>query len=330
MKYFAALLSATAHSLRLPKNLRDDVSRYVHQHKKGPANPEQAPFRRQLDFWAYSVAVAISEDLEPVDAKSARRGHSFVDTRSVQMPEDLCALLAVVTAARLGPEQEGLAEPGQIVEFGNRLAAAGCRLVLRELQDQDLRLTPLDKVRAHAESLFGKSGVARARVEVAPEDTGLETVIDGGESATVEFKSTLRVNLHTGQRDEEMESVVLKTLAAFLNTDGGTLVVGVADDGSATGIEADGFKSEDEMSRHLVNKVRDRMDVSAVTLMRLQFANHRGSRVFVVRCARSSVPVFVRDSKRAAVERFYIRTGPATTELSASKTLSYIRQRFES
>lgn len=330
MKYFAALLSATAYSLRLPKSLRDDVSRYVRQHKKGPANPEQAPFRRQLDFWAYSVAVAVSEELEPVDAKSARRGHPFVDTRSVQMPDDLCALLAVVTAARLGPDQEGLAEPGQIIEFGNRLAAAGCRLVLRELRDGDLRLTPLDKVRAQAESLFGKSGVAAAHGEVAPEDTGLETAMEGGESETVEFKSTLRVNLYTGKRDEEMESAVLKTLAAFLNTDGGTLVVGVADDGSATGIEADGFKSEDEMSRHLVNKVRDRMDVSVVTSMRLQFASHRGSRVFVVRCARSSVPVFVRDSKRASVERFYIRTGPATTELPASKTQSYIRQRFDS
>lgn len=330
MKYFAALLSAAAYSLRLPKNLRGDVSRYVHQHKKGPANPEQAPFRRQLDFWAYSVAVAISEELEPVDARSARGGHSFVDTRSVQMPEDLCALLAVVTAARLGPDQEGLAEPSQIVEFGNRLAAAGCRLVLRELQDGDLRLTPLDKVRSHAESLFGKSGVARAQDEVAPEDAGLETVVDGGESETVEFKSTLRVNLHTGQRDQEMESAVLKTLAAFLNTDGGTLVVGVADDGSVNGIEADGFRSEDEMSRHLVNKIRDRMDVSAATLMRLQFADHRGSRVFVVRCARSSVPVFVSDNKRASVERFYIRTGPATTELPASKTQSYIRQRFDS
>jgi len=330
LKYFAALLSATAYSLRLPRHLRDDVSRYVHQHKKGPANPEQAPFRRQLDFWAYSVAVAISEGLEPVEAKRAKRGHSFVDTRSVQMPEDLCALLAVVAAARLGPEQEGLAEPGQIVEFGNRLAAAGCPLVLKELQDGDLRLTPLDKLRAHAELLFGKSGVVRGDGEVGPEDSGLELTIDGGESERVEFKSTLRVNLYTGQRDEEMESAVLKTLAAFLNTDGGTLVVGVEDDGSAAGIEADGFRSEDEMSRHLVNKVRDRMDVSAVTLMRLQFANHRGSRVFVVRCARSSVPFFVRDSKRATVERFYIRTGPATTELSASKALSYIKRRFDS
>ena len=330
MNHFAALLSAKAYPLRVPHLLRDDVARYVQQHRKGPANPEQAPFRRQIDLWAYSIAVAIAENLEPAEAKSARRGHNFVDTRSVQMPEDLCGLLAVVAAARLGPDHEGVAEPAQIVEFGNRLAAVGCPVVLRRLQDADLRLTPLDKVRAHAESLFGKSGVVRDNRVVAPEDLGAAAAVAGGESETVEFKSTLRLNLHTGQRDEDMESAVLKTLAAFLNTNGGTLVVGVADDRSAIGIEADGFKSEDEMSLHLVNKVRDRMDVSAVTLMRLEFADHRGSRVFVVRCSRSSVPVFVKDSKKTAVERFYIRTGPATTELPASKTLSYIKHRFDS
>ena len=293
-------------------------------------NPEQAPFRRQLDFWAYSVAVAIAENLEPVDARTARRGHGFADTRSVQMPEDLCALLAVIAAARLGPDQDGLAEPRQIVEFGNRLAAAACPLVLAELRAGDLRLTPLDKVRAHAESLYEKSGAVRSRAGTTPEEGGLRAEIEIGESETVEFKSTLRVNLHTSRRDVEIESAVLKTLAGFLNTDGGTLFVGVADDGSATGIEVDGFKSEDEMSRHLVNKIRDRMDVSAATLMRLEFASYQERRVFVVRCGRSSVPVFVKDGRQKTVERFYVRTGPATTELPASKTQSYIKQRFDS
>ena len=59
-----------------------------------------------------------------------------------------------------------------------------------------------------------------ARPEESSPAPELTELISGGESESVEFKSTLRVNLHTGQRDKRMESVVLKTLAGFLNTAG--------------------------------------------------------------------------------------------------------------
>ena len=89
---------------------------------------------------------------------------------------------------------------------------------------------------------------------------GLIDLIEGGESTTVEFKSTLRTNLHTNKQDKEIEHEVLKTLAGFLNTDGGTLVIGVADDGTPVGIEADKFPSEDKMYLHLVNIMKSRTD----------------------------------------------------------------------
>ena len=57
----------------------------------------------------------------------------------------------------------------------------------------------------------------------------------GGESRVVKFKSTGRKNLRTGDKDAAMELAVLKSLAGFMNTDGGTLLVGVADDGSPPG-----------------------------------------------------------------------------------------------
>ena len=64
---------------------------------------------------------------------------------------------------------------------------------------------------------------------IAPTTAELTT---GGETEGVEFKSTLRTNLHTGQPDEKMQMAALKTIAAFLNAGGGTLLIGVADDGS--------------------------------------------------------------------------------------------------
>lgn len=71
-----------------------------------------------------------------------------------------------------------------------------------------------------------------------------QAVVDG-ESEAVEFKCTLRTNLHTNSPDQRMELAVLKTIAGFINNGGGTLIVGVTDDGSPVGLQADGFSNED-------------------------------------------------------------------------------------
>lgn len=160
---------------------------------------------------------------------------------------------------------------------------------------------------------------------VVSREFDLVELVGIGESEAVEFKSTLRINMHTGEADKRMELSALKTLAGFLNTNGGTLVVGVSDDGTPVGIEADKFPNEDKMSLHLVNIVKSRMGPQAMTSMHVHFEDLNGSRVMVMRCRKSSVPVFVNDGD---IERFYVRTGPSTTELSASQTQSYIKQRF--
>lgn len=157
------------------------------------------------------------------------------------------------------------------------------------------------------------------------QDFDLSKIVIRGESEAVEFKSTLRTNLHTGNKDARMELSALKTLAGFLNTNGGTLIIGVADDGNPVGIQADDFGNEDKMSLHLVNIVKTRMGVHAMTNMHAHFDDHEGCRVMVVKCNKSKVPVFLKDGD---IERFYIRTGPATTELSASQTQEYIKQWF--
>jgi hypothetical protein len=162
--------------------------------------------------------------------------------------------------------------------------------------------------------------------ELEPGEFDLSQVVLNGESEAVEFKSTLRTNLHTGNKDPRMELSALKTLAGFLNTNGGMLVIGVSDDGSPVGIQADDFENEDKMSLHLVNIIKTRMGVQALTSLHAHFDDHDECRVMVVKCRKSPMPVFLKD---ADIERFYIRTGPSTTELSASQTQEYIKHRFK-
>ncbi len=155
----------------------------------------------------------------------------------------------------------------------------------------------------------------------------IDQIVASGESENIELKSTLRVNLHTGNRDPKMEQAILKTIAGFLNTHGGILTIGVADDGTALGIDNDGFENEDKMSLHLVNLVKDRMGPTIIPFIHARFEDYNGCRVMVIESSKCQTPVFVKDG---SIERFFIRTGPSTTELSASQIQDYIRKRFRS
>jgi len=67
----------------------------------------------------------------------------------------------------------------------------------------------------------------------------IKDLIAKGESATLEFKSTARWNVKIAQPDTKMERVIVKTIAAFLNAKGGTLIIGVEDDGKVYGLHED-------------------------------------------------------------------------------------------
>lgn len=71
--------------------------------------------------------------------------------------------------------------------------------------------------------------------------------------------------------------------------------------------------------------VKSRIGPQAMTSMHIHFEDYDSTRVMVVRCKKSPIPVFVKDGE---TERFYVRTGPSTTELTASQTQEYIRIRF--
>lgn len=161
--------------------------------------------------------------------------------------------------------------------------------------------------------------------EEVEEEVDLIDLIRGGESDSVEFKSTLRTNLHTGQHEKRMEAAVLKTLAGFLNADGGVLFIGVSDDGTPVGLEADGFSNKDKMNLHLFNIVNRSMGKKASIALHVNFDDYEGKRVMVVRCERSPEPIYLKDGN---TERFYVRTGPATEEMSVEEAVAYINRRF--
>jgi len=158
-----------------------------------------------------------------------------------------------------------------------------------------------------------------------------EELIKRGESKTLEFKSTLRWNLKEDRQDDKgVTHAVLKTIAAFLNTEGGDLLIGVADDGSIVGIERDQLESDDKLMRHLTQVVRNGLGDRAGTCIDPKTQIVQGKTVCVVSCQRSPEPVFLKwkGLETAPEGDFFVRSGPGTVKLVPASAQEYIRTRF--
>ena len=158
-----------------------------------------------------------------------------------------------------------------------------------------------------------------------------EELIKRGESKTLEFKSTLRWNLKEDRKDNRVTRAALKTIAAFLNTEGGDLLLGVADDGSVVGIECDAFDNDDKFMLHLAQVVRNALGDRAGTCIDPRTQILDGRTVCVVSCQRSPEPVFLRWKGFESTEDgdFFVRSGPGTVKLSTASVRKYIDGRFE-
>ena len=154
--------------------------------------------------------------------------------------------------------------------------------------------------------------------------TDEEEMIALGESEKLEFKSTLRWNLIANRADKAIENSALKTVVAFLNTDGGTLLIGVKDDGSVIGIESDQFPNEDKFLLHFANLINERIGKQHLGHIQSGLREVAGKKVLRVDCKPSPDPVFLKNNG----EEFYVRNGPSSTQLSTSEVLEYSRRHF--
>jgi len=158
-----------------------------------------------------------------------------------------------------------------------------------------------------------------------------EELIKRGESKSLEFKSTLRWSLKEGRQDDKgVTHAVLKTVAAFLNTEGGDVLVGVADDGAIVGIERDQLENDDKFMRHLAQVVRNGLGDRAGTCIDPKIQIVQGKAVCVVSCQRSPEPVFLKwkGLETAPEGDFFVRSGPGSVKLPPDSAQKYIRTRF--
>ena len=165
----------------------------------------------------------------------------------------------------------------------------------------------------------------------------LESLLKDDENRFLEFKSSLRWDYRQEKTNSDLERVILKTLAAFGNTDGGILIIGVEDDKSVIGLEKD-FQSlkrqdADYYEIHLRNLLHKEMGVKYVSkYIRTQFETvANGKVVCKIKVIPGDEPQFlkVKDKNGKQDEKFYVRSGNSSQEIvSMAEINDYINKRF--
>jgi predicted HTH transcriptional regulator len=128
-----------------------------------------------------------------------------------------------------------------------------------------------------------------------------------------------------------MELSVLKTLTGFFNASGGTLLVGVNDEGIALGIEKDLFPNADKFQLHFWNIFREAIGTEYSEFIKTEMIEDDEKFIFSVRCLPSNRPVFLKwkaTGQSKADELFYLRVGPQTELLGIRQAITYIEDHF--
>lgn len=160
----------------------------------------------------------------------------------------------------------------------------------------------------------------------------LLAMIKAGESHSVEFKETSRWNVRENRADKVIEKVIVETVAAFMNSQGGDLLVGVADDGTIQGMERDysvfGKKQDarDHYENWLTQYLLSHYGKDIAPCLKITLPEVAGKDICRVAVAPSPRPVYIKDGN---TEQFFIRTGNSKKQLSTSETVQYCKNRWK-
>jgi serine/threonine protein kinase len=155
----------------------------------------------------------------------------------------------------------------------------------------------------------------------------LELLIAGGESASLEFKQTMRWDTELQKRSPEVLKASVKTVCGFLNTGGGTLLIGVADGGEPTGLQDDlqdfsDKKTVDSFELKFRDALSKNLSPDPNQLVTLSFPYCNGVQICRVDVSQSPRPVFL--AVKGALPEFFVRRGNASDLLDVRQACEFV------
>ncbi len=155
-------------------------------------------------------------------------------------------------------------------------------------------------------------------------DKLIAEIIELGESNTLEFKSTLQWDMVQNRKNKTLRKSVLKTIAAFLNSEGGTLLIGVEDNMQICGLANDlelTENSTDKFMNLLSMLISDLIGVEYADLIKIYIETVEEVQVCRVDVDRSLIPAYLTFDGQ---KEFFVRMSNTSRSLDPEETVKYI------
>ncbi len=156
----------------------------------------------------------------------------------------------------------------------------------------------------------------------------IPSLIANGESEFVEFKSSLRHDYRQIKTDKNLENVIMKSIAGFLNAQGGILMIGLDNDGIILGLENDywslKYKNKDGFQQRIILLISNAFGKHICSNIHITFHEINEKEICTLYVEPSHRPVYINEENR---DIFFLRTGNVTNPLTTSETVEYLQKR---
>lgn len=162
-----------------------------------------------------------------------------------------------------------------------------------------------------------------------------EELIQQGENEEIEFKQSLRWGSTNKADIKKAQFIIMKTIAGFANANGGgTLFIGVTDSGEPVGLESD-YDSlngdKDEFELHLGQLVDATFGkVFRANNINIKFPVINDNEICQIDIKTNKTAIVLHDLNKNGqkIEKYYLRSGNSTQELSMAEASEYIESQF--
>ncbi len=154
----------------------------------------------------------------------------------------------------------------------------------------------------------------------------IPSLIKEGPGQYIEFKSSLKYDYRQAKSSRNIEDLIIVTIAGFMNSDGGMILIGVDSEGMLLGLSNDYWllkkKNRSGFQQHIISLVANRLGKDLCAKLHISFHQFGGKEICSVFVEPSNHPVYISDNIRTI---FYLRTGNITNSLTTREAVEYLQ-----
>lgn len=163
--------------------------------------------------------------------------------------------------------------------------------------------------------------IAETIEQFIEDSNNIKSLINKGESKNLEFKQTYRWDIRNKKINKDLLYNIAKVCASFCNTEGGTLLIGVTDNGDIYGIERE-FPNDDAFLKHFTDSIiKSKLKLKTNNRVDPSIVETEDNKICQVNCMKRDEPVYFDN-------QLFIRRGPTSSALPLKEVVNYVNKHF--